>query len=221
MGRPYIKAGKGKMMKTKLSLILGGMFLLCQAGTVWASTAFTVSATVPLATGISIVVDSVNATGTPVFTQISGAALSFDAGAGMTLNTNNIYTPSVYYALNITTTGGAGVPDTTVTYAEGANPNGTSSTQLGLGNKSVITFTGEPGELSTTYGKKRLIDLVSPVHVPYTYLNSLGASYLRLYVGVWTGSTTAPADPANGQPFSNADAPGQYTGTLTVTSVVN
>jgi hypothetical protein len=210
-------------MKTKLSLFLGGMFLLLQAGTVWAATAFTVSATVPTSTGINLVVDSVNATGTPVFTQVTGTNLSFDAGGGMVFNTtNNIYLPSVYYAINVSTSGGAGLPDTTVTYAEGNNPNGSSTTQLGLGTKATATFDQELGSAETLLplGKKRLIDLTgSTGHVPYTSLAS--GSYLRIYLGVWTGSTTAPVDPSNGQPFSNADAPGQYTGTLTVSATVN
>ena len=185
-------------MKFKSSLFLAGMFLLTQAGAVWASTAFTMSATVPLATGISIVVDSVNATGTPVFTPVTGTALSFDAGAGMVFNsTNNIYLPSVYYALNISASGGSGLPDTTVTYAEGTNPNGTSTTQLGLGTKTTATFAQELGAVETILplGKKRLIDLTGTVgHQAYTGLAT--GSYLRVYVGVWTGSTTAPADPS-------------------------
>ena len=210
-------------MKNKISLLIGGLFLLCQVGTGWASTAFQVSATVPLATGISIVVDSVNSTGTPVFTPVTGTALSFDAGAGMQLNsTYNILMPSVYYALNIASSGGAGLPDTTLTYAEGTNPNSGSATLGGLGTKTTATFAQELGsvETITALGKKRLIDLTGSVgHEPYTALAT--GSYLRVYVGIWTGSTTAPADPSNGQPFTYGDAPGTYTGTLTVTAVVN
>ena len=210
-------------MKTKVSLFLGGLFLLCQAGTCWASTAFTLSATVPLATGISIVVDSVNSVGTPVFTPVSGTALSFDAGAGMTLNTTyNILTPAVYYALNISASGGSGLPDTTITYAEGTNPNSGSATLGGLGTKATATFAQELGsvETITALGKKRLIDLTGTVgHEPYTALAT--GSYLRVYVGIWTGSTVAPADPLSGQPFTYSDAPGTYTGTLTVSATVN
>jgi hypothetical protein len=211
---------RNDFMKKALSLVLGGLFLLFQAAPVWASTAFTVSATVPLATGISLVVDSVNSTGTPVFTQVTGANLSFDP---MTFNTaNNIYIPGVYYAINVASSSGSGLPDTTLTYTEGSNPNSGSASQGGLGTKSTATFAQELGnvETITSLGKKRLIDLTGTVgHQPYTSLAT--GSYLRVYVGVWTGSTTAPADPSNGQPFSNADAAGTYTGTLTVTAVVN
>jgi hypothetical protein len=210
-------------MKTKLSLVLGGLFLLFQAGPVGAAiTTFTVSATVPTATGVSITVASVNAT-TNVFTTMAAGttALSFDP---MTLNTtNNIYIPKVFYALNFGVANGAGTPDVSVTYTEGANPNGATN---GLGFKSTATFakevtgaTGATAEtLLTAHGpKKRLIDLVGE-HVTFTELTG---GFLRIYLGVWTGSTVAPADPLTGKPFSNADAPGSYTGSLVVTSVVN
>jgi hypothetical protein len=209
-------------MRKVLSLVLGGLFLLFQSATGWASTTFTVSATVPSATGISVAVDSVNST-TNVFTLLAAGttALSFDP---MTYNTtNNIYIPSIYYAINFGVTGGAGTPDLTVTYNEGANPNGATN---GLGYKATATFAKEvvgtggttTETLLTDHGpKKRLIDL-SGEHVTYT---ELAGGYPRIYVGVWTGSTAAPADPVNGQPFSNGDAPGLYTGSLVVTAVVD
>lgn len=209
-------------MKKVLGVILGGLFLLFLSVPVWASTTFTVSATVPAATGISISVDSVNST-TNVFTLLASGttALSFDP---MTYNaTNAIYIPSVYYALNFGVTGGAGTPDLTVTYNEGTNPNGTTN---GLGYKTTATFAkevvGTGGTTTETllsdHGpKKRLIDL-NGEHVTYT---ELAGGYPRIYVGVWTGTTTVPADPSNGQPFSNGDAPGTYTGSLVVTAVVN
>jgi len=210
-------------MKKILSLIFAGMFLGFQSVSVWAApTTFTVSATVPAATGISITVDSVNST-TNVFTQLPAGttALSFDP---MTFNTtNNIYVPDHYFALNFGVTGGAGTPDVTATYNEGSNPNGTTN---GLGYKSTATFAKEvvgangstTETLLTAHGpKKRLIDL-NAEHVAYT---EVVGGYPRIYLGVWTGSTTAPADPTNGQPFSNGDAAGTYTGSLVVTAVVN
>ncbi len=206
-------------MKKIVSLVLGGVFVLCQAGTVWASTTtFTVSATVPSATSVGITVNSVNSS-TNAFTQepAGTTALSFDP---MSFNTtNNIYVPNHYFAIDFTVGGGSGRPDVTLTYNEGTNPNGTTN---GLGVKSTATFAQESssGEtLLTAHGpKKRLIDL-SGEHVAFTELAS--GAFLRIYLGVWTGSTTAPADPANGQPFSNSDASGQYTGSLVATAVVN
>jgi hypothetical protein len=208
-------------MKTKLSLILGGLLLLGQAATGWASTTtFTVSATVPAATGVSIAVSSVNAT-TNVFTTLAAGttALSFDP---MTFNTtNSIYLPNHYYALDFGTTGGAGTADVTVTYNEGSNPNGASN---GLGFKATATFAKEvvgtggatTETLLTAHGpKKRLIDL----NAEHVASSEVKPGFPRIYLGVWTGTTVAPADPTNGQPFSNGDAPGVYTGSLVVTAV--
>ena len=208
-------------MKTKLSLILGGALLVCQAATSFASTTtFAVSATVPVATGVSINVSSVNST-TNAFTAVSGTTLSFDP---MTLNTtNNIYLPNHYYALDFGVLGGAGATDVTLTYNEGSNPNGTTN---GLGVKSTATFIKEVvGATSTTetaltaHGpKKRLIDL-SGEHVAYTELTG---GFLRIYLGIVTKDPQATyPDPANSQPFTNGDAPGVYTGSLVVTAVVN
>jgi hypothetical protein len=210
-------------MKIILSLVVGGLFFLIHPPNVLAATStFTVSATVPDATGVSITVSSVNSTSNTFTTLPAGTtALSFDP---MTFNTtNNIYLPNHYYALDFGVSGGAGTPDVTVTYNEGTNPNGSTN---GLGVKSTATFAketvGTGGSTTETFltdhgPKKRLIDL-SGEHVAFT---ELSGSFLRIYLGVWTGATTAPADPANGQPFTNGDAPGTYTGSLVVTSVVD
>lgn len=209
-------------MKIIVSLILGGIFLLFQAVPIWAApTTFTVSATVPDATGVGVTVSSVNSTTNAFTTEAAGTtALSFDP---MTFNTtNNIYLPNHYFALDFAVTGGAGSPDVTVTYNEGSNPNGTTN---GLGYKSTATFAKEVSNGTTTtetfltaHGpKKRLIDLSSE-HVAYTEVTG---GFLRIYLGVWTGSTTAPADPTNGQPFTASDGAGVYTGSLVVTAVVN
>jgi len=213
-------------MKTILSLIAGGLFLLFQAVPVWAvQTAFTVSATIPDATGIGMTVSSVNSSTNTFTTQPAGTtALSFDP---MTFNsTSKIYLPDHYFALDIGVTGGSGSPDTTVTYTEGANPNNGTSHPNGLGHKSTATFakevagsTGATVEtLLTAHGpKKRLTDL-SGEHVAFT---EVSGGFLRIYLGIWTGSTTSPADPTNGEPFSNTDVAGQYNGSLLVTAVVN
>jgi len=213
-------------MKTKLSLILGAAFLACQVVTGWAATTttFTVSATIPTATGIGITVSSANSA-TNVFTTLASGttALTFNP---MTFNTtNNIYLPDHYFVLDFAPTGGAGTADVTVGYTEGTNPNGATN---GLGFKTTATFAKEvpaaggtnTETLLTAHGpKKRLIDLTTPEHVAFTEVQP---GFPRVYLGVWTGSTTGTApDPSNGQPFSNGDAPGTYTGSLIVTTTVN
>ncbi len=213
-------------MKRKLSLILGGIFLLSQVGPVWAATttSFTLSATVPAATGISITVSKVDSKSN-VFTALPAGttALSFDP---MTLNTTtNVYLPDHYFAIDFGVTGGAGTADVTVGYVEGANPNGATN---GLGFKSTATFVKEvvgAGGVTTetplgAHGpKKRLADLRVAEHVAYTEVTP---GFPRIYVGVWTGNPTATIpDPTNGQPFTTGDAPGTYTGSLLVSAVVN
>jgi hypothetical protein len=208
-------------MSHRLGLVLGGLLLVGQAAAWAAPTTFTVSATVPSATGIGVTVSSVNSS-TNAFTTLSAGttALSFDP---LTFNTtNNIYLPNHYFALDFAVTGGSGSPDVTVSYTEGSNPNGSTN---GLGYKSTATFAKEVSNgtsntetFLTAHGpKKRLIDL-SGEHVAYTELTG---GFLRMYLGLWTGSTTAPADPTNGQPFTTADGAGTYTGSLVVTAVVN
>ncbi len=204
-------------MKKIVSLIIGGLFVLPQATSVWAQTTFTVSATIPDPPAtISITVDSVNSS-TNAFTQepAGTTALSFDP---MTFNTTfSIYLPDHYFALNIGVTGGSGEPDTTFTYNEGTNPNGSTK---GFGTKSSATFAEETssGEtLLTAHGPKKMLINLNNEHVAYTELAT--GSYLRVYLGVCTGNTST--DPAGCAPFSNADVAGEYTGSLVVTAVVN
>jgi len=204
-------------MKTKLSLILGGLILLSQSAMAQTAVPLTVSATIPSATGLQLTVSTYNATtGTLVGTP-STTATTIPFGQ-LTLNTSlGIYLPANYYSVAIGATGGAGTPIVDVTYTEGANPNGSTN---GLGYKTTATFvTANPttsAETVSSIGKQRLIDLTGTVG----QLASIPTGqYEKVYIGVWTGSTTAPADPSSGQPFSNADAPGTYTGTLTFTAV--
>ncbi len=204
-------------MKTRLSLVLAGLFLLFQAGTVWAATTttFTLSATVPVSTGISITVDSITTPGN-VFTQepAGTTALSFDPMAFD--NTNKVYLPGVYYAINFGVAGGSGEPDVTFTYNEGTNPNGSSK---GLGTKSSATFAEETtsGEvLLSAHGPKKMLINLSGEHVQYTELAA--GSYLRVYLGICTGGSN---DPTGCAPFTNSDASGTYTGSLVTTATIN
>ncbi len=216
-------------MKTKLSLILGGLLLLIQTATSFASTTFTISATVPLATGVGFTVSQVNATTgvfktePPGFTALNFGTLTY-TNVGTTSAPSYIFLPSYYWAIDIATVGGAGAPDTTVTYTNGAVPSGATST---LGVKGTVMFVKETYTGTTTpptetaipgIPKKRYVDL-SALHIPY---NDVTGGWLRAYVGIWNGNTTQTyPDPANGQPFTAADAAGTYTGTMTFTETVN
>jgi len=213
-------------MKTKLSLILGSMLLLSQA--VMAQNTFTVSASIPAATGLLLTVTTFDATTGNVVGSPSTSQTTLPFGALTYQSATNTYAPAVYYGVAIGTTGGAAAtPIVNVTYAEGtgtACPNiaaGTSATLGCLGTKSTATFvTANPStnvETVSSLGKKRLIDLTGTAGELSTIPSG---QYEKVYVGLWNGNASDnPADPANGKPFTNADAAGSYSGTLTFTVV--
>jgi len=206
-------------MKNKLGVVLGGLFIAFQTAA-FSATTLTVSATIPAATGISLTVTPVNSS-TGVWGTSSTSATTLPFGTLTYNSANGIYLPSNSFAIDIGSAGGAGTPTVAVTYIEGTNPNG-SSVNGGLGTKTTATFATEANTGSTitetlaALGKKRLIDLTGTAG---ELTNIPAGSWERIYVGVWTGSTTAPADPSNGKPFSNTDIAGTYTGSLTFTAV--
>ncbi len=176
-----------------------------------ATTSFLVSASVPAATGVTISASSVNAT-TNAFTPVTGTNLNFNP---LTFDAvNGIYLPDHFFAIDIGTTGGAGTADTTVTYTEGVNPNGTTN---GLGWHAAATFVRVEGATEvplTTHGPKKLLKDLASEHI--TPAESAGG-YLRIYTGLVTGDASTPA---GGIPFTNGDQPGAYNGTLVVTATV-
>jgi len=207
-------------MKKILSLSLGCLVLFSQTATVFANAIpLTVSATITPGTAIQLTVTPVNAT-TNVFGTPSTTATTLPFGTLGFNSTLGIFLPTNYFAIDIGETGGAGTPIVSVTYTEGTNPNALATN--GLGTKTTATFVTEAISGSSTVetpsslGKKRLIDLTGTAGQLATIPSG---SWERVYVGVWTGSTVAPADPTNGKPFANTDVGGTYTGTLTFTSV--
>ena len=194
-----------------LRILLTGLFLLAQAAPSFAvDRVYTLSASVPAATGVTFTASSVNATGTPVFTPVTGSTLSFNPLAFNT--TNQIWLPDHFFAVDISPTGGSGNTDSTFTYAETANPNTPGN---GLGWKSKATFMRVNGTVETaltahgTGGRKLLKDLAAERVTP----TELSGGRLRVYLGINTGDTTTPT---GGETFSNADQDGAYTGTLTI-----
>lgn len=175
------------------------------------TTSFLVSATVPAATGASISAARVNAA-TNAFTPVSGTNLSFDP---LTFDaTNGIYLPDHFFAIDVGSTGGAGVPDVTVSYTEGTNPNGTG---LGLGWHAAATFVRVSATTETpltAHGPKKLLKDLASEHITPAEITG---GFLRIYTGIVTGDASTPA---GGVPFTNADAPGTYNGTLVVTATV-
>lgn len=178
---------------------------------------FLVSASIPSASGVSIVATEVDAASNVFGATVS--ELNFDP---MTFNSElGIWLPDHYFAVDVGATGGAGSVNVTITYTEGAMPSGQTD---GLGQKSTATFvkvTGQEGsqvetELASHGPKQLLIDLTGGEQFTGTEL--LGG-FLRAYVGIFPGDDQDILN-AGGAPFSNADVPGDYDGTLTVTATV-
>ena len=172
---------------------------------------FTVSASVPAATGIVINASKVDSTSNQ-FTLLTGTALSFNP---MTFNSvNSIYLPGHYFAIDVGSAGGAGIPDVTVTYTEGTNPNNPGH---GLGWKTTATFVKVVGTTETqlaSHGPKKLLKDLSNEQIGFI---EVVGGFLRIYVGIIPGGTNVPA---GGEPFTNSDNPGTYEGTLFISATV-
>ncbi|MBF0122831.1 MAG: hypothetical protein HQL21_05425 [Candidatus Omnitrophica bacterium] len=208
-------------MKKAVGLMIAVVFMFMQAGTLSAATrSFTVTASVPSATGVAISASSVLVS-TNAFTPLASnvTSLSFDT---MTFNTTyGFWAPDHVFAIDVGTVGGAGNVTTVVTYTEGTNQN-SSVGGHGLGYKGLATFQKATvsGGVTTeatiaAHGKKKLIDLTGTTVTPA----QVAGGWLRVYLGITT-DPTAVGMPANAEIFSNADRSGIYDGTITFTATV-
>ena len=215
-------------MKKTIGLLIAMGFMVMQAGMVSAATAtrsFTVSATVPAATGVSINAASVavNADGTSgAWTALAADATTMSFGTLTYNSTYGYWAPDHYFAVDIGTSGGAGNLTTVVTYSEGTNQN-QSSGGHGLGYKGIATFQKVTGSGTNTqeatiaaHGKKRFIDLTGETVTPA----QVSGGWLRVYLGIAT-DPTATGMPTGTEIFTNLDHSGQYTGTVTFTATVS
>jgi len=201
-------------MKKWTYIILAAVLALAISGSVLvqaATTSFLVSASVPFATGASIVASRVNSS-TNAFTPVSGTNLSFDPLAFD--GVNGIYVPDHYFAIDVGAIGGAGTPDIVVTYTEGTNPN---SPGKGLGWHASATFVRIEGTKEiplTAHGPRKLLKDLAGEHI--TIAETVGG-FFRMYLGINTGDANTPV---GGVPFTNGDRAGAYNGTLVITATV-
>ncbi len=205
-------------MEKAVRLLLAASLTLGAPGVVSAASltkTFTVSATVPAPSSVSISASSINAA-TKVSTLIGGTALSFDPL--IFDNTNKIWLPAHYFAIDVGPGGGPGSTDVTVSYTEGLNPNAPGH---GLGWKTTATFMKVAGGVETpiaAHGPKKMLKDLSSEHVTTA---ELGSGILRLYVGVVTKDPTAAIpDPAASEVITNADKTGTYDGSLVISATV-
>ena len=208
-------------MKTVLTMILGALFLVSQAGMAGA-VQFDVAASIPLAAGVKMTLNSVDSV-TNEFTKQIGAsstALTFNPMIFVPGEHNdiNIWLPNHYFALDIAPDG-AGTPDVTLKYTEGVNPN-LADGKHGLGWKTVATFKRMTFQLPKNKEDDLSKKLLKDINNEHILASDIGTgSWLRVYFGIVTGDPTAN-EPAGSEVFSNGDRPGAYDGALVITASV-
>lgn len=172
---------------------------------------FTLSAQVPASTGASFGVSKVIG---GQFTEHNSNNLSFGE---LTLNTElGIFLASHFFAIDVGGSAGAGVPDISVQYFDTGSPNEATANLGDRGTFSYSSVVQSGGDDIVT-----LKDGMS-LHQANTLLidsDDLDGGFLRIIVGMATGDEAL--DEGDAVPFNLGDAPGTYTGTLTLTAVVN
>lgn len=186
--------------------------------------AFPITATIPAATTVNFVVSEVTPGATPVFTSHAGLNLNFaTAGTGMSFDaTNGIWVGSRFFAIDLAPSTAAGVPAPgnygSVSFAYSANvvPAGQSATE-GLNKRGTLTAVRVNGDASETKLRSGALGNT------FTNLTNtdIAGGFLRVYVGLATGEAVGGVPVVPGSvPFTNADKPGTYTGTLTITATL-
>jgi len=198
-----------------------GVVLLLPAAPLCHAEQYVVKVDVPQATGVSIVATRNQVVGG--VEQFGPAVTEFDFNPMSYDSQNGIYTSNYFYAIDVAATGGAGAPDVTVTYGSESSPAGQVK---GLGSKSTITFS----KVSGGPAPKDQVDAVMAGHGPTKLLSQIESGeaitdteliggFLRMRVGVFDGANPSLVS-AGGEPFSNSDLPGAYSGILTVSATI-
>ncbi|MCB9757895.1 MAG: hypothetical protein H6753_05685 [Candidatus Omnitrophica bacterium] len=190
--------------------------------------AFPITATIPAATTVNFIVSEVTppatAGGNPVFASYPSLNLNFaTAGQGMKYDTKNgIWTGDRFFAIDLApvTAGGVPAPGTygsiSFSYAANVVPAGQAATE-GLNKRATLTAVKVVGTTETQLRNGAMGNTFSSLSNA-----DVAGGFLRVYVGLATGETTtggAPVVPGS-VPFTNADKPGTYTGTLTITATL-
>ncbi|MCA9406456.1 MAG: hypothetical protein KC684_07960 [Candidatus Omnitrophica bacterium] len=180
---------------------------------------FVVSFNIPTASSIIISAVEVDATTGQFGNQVT--ALNFSPATLDSLL--GVFFPDHFFAIDVATAGGAGQPTTTISYLDGNNPNAPFN---GLGWKTSATFVRVSGpdnaqveDFLTNHGPKKLLKDLNGETISGA---EIFGGYLRIYVGIVTLDPNAIVlDPPEAEVFSVADTPGNYDGTLTISSTVS
>lgn len=193
---------------------------------------FTISVSVPPASGVSITAYEIPIAASTSKTTLKTLSGSDDSGSPLeTINFGdpvkelafgtlgydkdlNIWASEKYFAINVEPTDGAGSVDTTISYTDGYIPEGQTK---GLGYKGAVNFVSVNSDNQETSIKKRVFKELIGGEV--TTQQDVGNGMLRLYVYLISDLTTW-AKERGGEPFTSADKPGTYTGTLTISATM-
>lgn len=204
------------MKKTKIifiALIAVAAIALSVTATTADQGSFTISVDIKKADAIAFIVNRVQGkTWTPATNDLNFGQLLFDSANGV------FYSP-FYYAIDISVVGGAGQPDDiALSYTEGNNPNVNNRGRGGLGTKATLAVVKTDGTTESVLIKKIMKKVGNISAMDKSLFNG---GWPRLYVAIWDGNPETKLGDTEEQTFSALDTPGQYTGTLTVTAVVN
>ena len=176
---------------------------------------FTVQAQVPAASAATFTVSRVTPGNPEVFTKVNTTNLDFGQ---LTLDTENgIFLPAFYWVIDVGSNG-AGRPDLQVAYSDTSNPNGNLNNGKGLGGRGTITYAEvvvNP-DLTQTVNVIRAESLAQSNTSGGVNENAFANGFLRLAVGLATGELDVEV--GNAAPFTTGDNPGNYAGTVTLTT---
>jgi len=202
------------MKRTSSVLIALALMLLSSPG--FAAVDFFIDAELPSSNSASFNVSKVfvgpplNFIPTPTF-NLDFGVLSLDDVNGIFV-TN----PAFYWVIDVGSNG-AGMPDVGVSYANTATPP-TATHNLGahatVNFAEIVTNPGTPPTQTTNDITTVALNNVGSLPGGGINETQFSDGFLRISVGIYTG----PAPITGASPFTALDAPGVYSGTLTLTA---
>lgn len=211
-------------MKLKTLLLALVVVLIGSSMAFAASATFNISASIPDAVDVRFTTSRV-VNGPPIsFTVIGTGSQALDFGTLEWKSGPGLFLPNHYFAIDVGAVDVAGNPApgnytfTTMSYSEGELPPGAT---IGLGKRgtlSAVKVTGATGsQTETTISNRFLVDVsAATAPTPAQY----AGGFLRLYVGIYSGSPVINSATPGVGPFTTADVSGDYTGTLSLTATL-
>ena len=177
---------------------------------------FPITAVIPAATTVNFIVSEVTPGPTPAFAAHPGNNLTFDMGY---LSGPGIWVGKKFFAIDLSPANGAnpapGVYGSiSFSYSGQTVPAGQAPAE-GLNRRATLAAVRVNSNATET------VLLKGPIGSAFASLNnaSVAGGFLRVYVGTATGETGVN-EILGSVPFTNADKPGTYAGTLTITATL-